>query len=173
MKVYIVFCSYDPRYESYSPYDAAKQVAGVFSTYEAAEEFRVGKGFIEPVVEYEVSDASIKSNEERCMLIEMFGVVDENGLKSFEDIITFKIADEYTCRAYTGLLSQHTYLKHGIYHIKNYHIIPVEAWDEEKYKAKYTKLLKAQAELATKMLAEGAGWSETETAIRKLDAEGI
>jgi hypothetical protein len=61
----------------------------------------------------------------------------------------------------------------GIFTVYNYRYIPADIWDEEKYKAKFTKALYDLAALAKSMFAEGANIDLVNMALRNKDEEDV
>lgn len=62
-----------------------------------------------------------------------------------------------------------SYHRPGVFTLYNYHYIPADKWDEEKYKAKFTNALYDLAGMAKAMFAEGASIRDVEQALRDVD----
>ena len=63
--------------------------------------------------------------------------------------------------------------RNNIFTIYNYRCIPADKWDEEKYKAKFTKSLYDLAALARSMFAEGANIDMVNMALRNKNEEDV
>lgn len=153
MKVYIVTSG------SYSDYMIEK----VFSNKAAAEEYKKWHNLINDIEEYEVYDEPFeKTDGEKVMFIEVRGTVYPEAMVDIRYTIRPEMIQAGHTTGCNGLTDYHN----RIYTIYTYHYIPVEQWDEEKYKAKYTKALYDLAGITKAMFAEGATVRDVEQALR-------
>ena len=155
MKVYIVTDS------SYSDYTIEK----IFSNRPAAEEFKKWRNIRNEIDEYEVYDAPFEQVDgERVMFIRVQGTVYPEAIVDIRyEIRRDMINANRDCRSGRGIL---TYKNPKVFTLYNYHYIPADMWDEEKYKVKYTKALYDLASVAKDMFAEGATVRDVERALR-------
>lgn len=160
MKVYIVT---DGCYSDYT-------IERVFSNREAAEEYKKWCNFSNDIEEYELCDMPFGANDgEKVMFIKVAGAVYPEAVVDLRyEIRRSLINTDRTCRSGRGILS---YTKPGVFTLYNYHYIPADIWDEEKYKAKFTKALYDLAGRVKAMFAEGASVRDVELALREADEE--
>jgi hypothetical protein len=160
MKVYIVTDS------CYSDYMIEK----VFSNREAAEEYKKWHNIHNDIEEYEVHDEPFEKCEgEKAMFIRVQGTVYPEAVVGIRyEIRHDMISTDRASRSGRGIME---YMKPGVFTLYNYHYIPADKWDEEKYKAKFTKSLYDLATLAKSMFAEGASVRDVEQALREVEDE--
>ena len=151
MKIYIVT---DGAYSDYT-------IEKIFSNRPAAEEFKKWRNIRNEIEEYEVYDEPFEQNDgEKVMFIRVQGTVYPEAVVDIRYEIRPELARER--RSARGILS---YKQPGIFTLFNYHHVPADLWDEEKYKAKYTKALYDLAGIAKAMFAEGASVRDVEQAL--------
>ena len=158
MKIYVVT---DGCYSDYT-------IEKVFSNRAAAEEFKKWHNFTNEIEEYEVYDEPFgKLDGEKVMFIRVQGTVYPEAIVDIKyEIRPAVINQNSSCRSSKGLL---TYTKPGVFTVYNYHHIPADQWDEEKYKAKFTKALYDLAGIAKNLFAEGASVRDVELALREVE----
>ena len=154
MKVYIVTDG------SYSEYTIEK----VFSNRPAAEEFKKWRNISNDIEENEVYDKPFGEYDgEKGMFIRVQGTVYPEAVADIRYEIRRELLID-TCEPHgRGIMMHH---KPGVFVIYNYHYVKADLWDEEKYKAKYTKALYDLAGIAKAMFAEGASVRDVEQAFR-------
>ena len=158
MKVYIVTSG------SYSDYMIEK----VFSNKAAAEEYKKWHNITNDIEEYEVRDEPFeKLDGEKVMFIDVRGTVYPEAMVDIRYTIRPEMirADRATSR--NGLAEY----RNGVYTIYTYHFVLADQWDEEKYKAKYTKALYDLAGITKAMFAEGATVRDVEQALREREED--
>lgn len=155
MKVYIVT---DGAYSDYS-------IEKVFSNRSAAEEFKKWRNIRNEIEEYEVYDEPFEQVDgERVMFIRVQGTVYPEAIVDIRyEIRRDMINANRDCRSGRGIVG---YKNPKVFTLYNYHYIPANMWDEEKYKVKYTKALYDLASVAKDMFAEGATVRDVEQALR-------
>ena len=144
MKVYIVT---DGSYSDYS-------IQRVFSNLPAAEEYKKWHNIRNEIEEYDVCDEPFTASDgEKAMSIRVEGMVYP------EAVVALKY-DIKPCVIYNNSITHNAGVwdrrGNGVFNIFNYHCIPADRWDEEKYKAKFTKALYDLAGLAKLLFADGA-----------------
>jgi hypothetical protein len=146
MKVYIVTNG------EYSDYMIEK----VFSNRPAAEEFKKWHNIRNEIEEYEIYDEPFtKEDGERAMFIRVQGTVYPEAVVD----IKYDIRPNMICEGAITRGSGVSKLGHRgseAFEIYTYRFIPADLWDEEKYKAKFTKALYDLAAIAKSMFADGA-----------------
>jgi hypothetical protein len=143
MKVYIVT---DGTYSDY-------MIERVFSTREAAEEYRQWKRICNEVEEYEVHDNAFTTEDgDKAMFIEVRGTVYKEGVVNITYDIRRALTNDDTRTRGSGVYASNP----DSFSIYTYRYIPVDRWDEEKYKDKLTKSLYDLAAMAKDMFADGA-----------------
>lgn len=154
MKIYVVTDG------SYSDYAIEK----VFSNRPAAEEFKKWRNIRNEIEEWEVYDEPFgQADGEKVMFIRVQGTVYPEAIVDIRyEIRRDMINANRDCRSGRGIMA---YNKPGVFTLYNYHYVPAELWDEEKYKAKYTKALYDLAGIAKAMFAEGASVRDIEQAL--------
>ena len=154
MKVYIVTNG------DYSDYMIEK----VFSNREAAEEYKKWHNIRNEIEEYEVHDQPFDELDgDKVMFIRVQGKVYPEAVVDIRYEIRRELINATRDkRSGRGLLGYH---KPGVFDVYNYHFVPVDQWDEDKYKAKYTKALYDLAGIAKAMFAEGASVQDVERAL--------
>lgn len=157
MKVYIVTDG------SYSDYTIEK----VFSNLDAAEEFKKWRSITNDIEEYEIYDEPFGANDgEKVMFIGVQGTVYPEAVVDISFNIRRDMRYDGSNTKGAGIDSYH---RPGVFTLYNYHYIPADKWDEEKYKAKFTKALYDLAGMAKAMFAEGASIRDVEQALRDVD----
>lgn len=162
MKVYIV------TYGSYSDYTIEK----VFSNREAVEEYKKWHNITNCIEEYEIYDKAFeKADGERVMFIRVQGTVYPEGVVDIRyEIRPDMINADSRVTSGHGILD---YTHRGVFSIYNYHYIPIDLWDEENYKNKFTKSIYDLAGIVKSMFAEGASIRDVENALREVEEEDI
>jgi hypothetical protein len=159
MKVFIVT---DGTYSDY-------MIERVFATRYAAEEYKKWHGIRNEVEEFDVYDEPfIKEDGERAMLIRVQGMVYPEVVVNIRHETRPSMIHSYTITRGAGISSMG---KDSGFSIYTFRYIPVEHWDEEKWKAKMTKHLYDLAAMAKSMFAEGASISMVEEALSEQDME--
>lgn len=150
MKVYIVT---DGSYSDYT-------IERVFSSREAAEEYRVWKRIRNDIEEYEVYDEAFTTEDgEKAMFIKVQGTVYPEAVVSIIYDIRHAMLHKDTRTRGAGVVvsSLNRYHpKSDHFNIYTYRYIPLDRWDEDKYKDKLTKSLYDLAAMAKDMFADGA-----------------
>lgn len=162
MKVYIVT---DGCYSDY-------MIEKVFSNREAAEEYKKWRSITNDIEEYEIYDEPFGANDgEKVMFIRVQGTIYPEAIVDIRYEIRRDLLNaDRASRSGRGVMA---YNKPGIFTIYNYHYIPADKWDEEKYKAKFTKSLHDLAGMVKAMFAEGASVRDVELALREADEEEV
>jgi hypothetical protein len=161
MKVYIVT---DGCYSDYT-------IEKIFSSREAAEEYKKWLHISNEVREYEVYDEPFtKEDGERAMFIRVQGTVYPEAVVDISFNIRPDMRREGNITRGAGIME---YKKPGVFVIYSYCYVPADKWDEEKYKAKFTKSLHDIAGKAKAMFAEGASVRDVEHALRAEDEEDV
>lgn len=158
MKVYIVT---DGEYSDY-------MIEKVFSNREAAEEYKKWHNIHNDIEEYEVHDEPFTEGE-RAMVIRVQGTVYPEAVVDIKFDIRPNMIYEGTITRGAGVMGLQR--NNSIFTIYNYRYIPADIWDEEKYKAKFTKSLYDLAALAKSMFAEGANIDMVNLALINKDEE--
>ncbi len=158
MKIYIVTSG------CYSEYMIEK----VFSNRAAAEEFKKWHNITNDIEEYEVFAEPLEKHEgEKAMFIRVQGTVYSEAVVDIKYVIRPALIREGGTTQHNGLVD---YNKHsGSFTLYNEHFIPVANWDEEKYKAKFTKALYDLAGIIKAMFAEGASVADVSQTILERD----
>lgn len=144
MKVYIVT---DGTYSDYS-------IEKVFSNRPAAEEYKKWHNIHNDIEEYEVYDEPFeKADGEKVMFIRVSGDVYPEAVVNIRYEIRHDVVTDYSFKRGAGI-SKYGFNQH--YTLYLYRYIPADKWDEEKYKAKFTKALYDYAAMAKAMFADGA-----------------
>lgn len=154
MKVYIVT---DGIYSDY-------MIQKVFSNRPAAEEYKKWNNITNDIEEYELYDEPFgKYDGEKVMFIRVQGTVYPEAVVDIKyEIRPDMVNEDHRTGRGQGLLD---YRRPGVFSIYNYHYIPVDLWDEKKYKDKFTKALYDLAGIAKAMFAEGATVRDVEKAL--------
>jgi hypothetical protein len=160
MKVYIVT---DGEYSDY-------MIERVFSNREAAEEYKKWHNIHNEIEEYEIYDEPFtKEDGEPAMFIRVQGIVYPEAVVDLRyDIRHNMIRLNRSNSRGAGISDYH---RSGVFTIYNYHYIPADKWDLEKYKNKFTKALYDLAAKAKAMFAEGASIRDVELALSEYDEE--
>lgn len=160
MKVYIVT---DGEYSDY-------QIMKVFSNKPAAEEYKKWHHIYNDIEEYEVFDEPFeKIDGKKAMFIRVQGTVYPEAVVDLKyDIRHDMINSDRNVTSGHGILE---YKRPGVFSLYNYHYIPADLWDEEKYKNKFTKSLCDLAGIVKSMFAEGASVSDVELALRDVEVD--
>ena len=158
MKVYIVT---DGDYSDY-------MIEKVFSNKDAAEEYKKWHNIKNSIEEYEVHDMPFEESDgDKVMFIRIQGTVYPEAVVDIRYEIRRDIVNATRDkRSGRGLLAHH---KPGVFDVYNYHYVPVDQWDEDKYKAKYTKALYDLVGIAKAMFAEGATVRDVEQTLRNME----
>ena len=159
MKVYIVT---DGCYSDYT-------IEKVFSNRPAAEEYKKWHNITNEIAEYEVYDEPfIEEEGEKVMFIRVQGTVYPEAVVDLRYEIRPAMIKEGSITRCNGLMD---YKKPGVFTLYTYRYIPADKWDEEKYKAKFTKALYDLAGMAKAMFAEGASVQDVERALWEQEDE--
>ena len=158
MNVYIVTDG------SYSDY----MIERVFSSREAAEEYRHWKRIYNDIEEYQVHDkAFTKEDGEKAMFIKVQGTVyPEAVVNIIYDIRPTLLFEDARNRG-AGVITN----PKDAFTIYTYRYIPLDHWDEEKYKDKLTKSLHDLAATAKDLFSEGASPVMVDRALRDVEVE--
>ena len=156
MKVYIVT---DGCYSDY-------MIKKVFSNHEAAEEYKYWHHINNEIEEYEINDEPFtKAEGERAMLIRVQGTVYPEAIVNIAYEISPTIISPGTITKSTGISNFYHYGIKSSFDLYTYSCIPIDNWDEKKYKDKFTKALYDIAAMAKAMFAEGASVQDVEQAL--------
>lgn len=148
---------------SYSEYAIEK----VFSNKASAEEYKKWHNITNDIEEYEVYDEPfVKEDGEKMMFIRVQGTVYPEAVVNIRFDIRPAILLDGTITRCAGLFSLP---KNNCFDIFSYAHIPVDKWDEEKYKDKFTKSLYDLAGIAKSMFAEGATVDMINLALRNTE----
>lgn len=160
MKVYIVTDG------SYSEYSIEK----VFSNREAAEEYKKWHNIYNEIEEYDIYDEAIEeAGWEKAVMLRVQGTVYPEAVVGLTYDIRYQTIHDTSIRRGVGI---HTYGKKlGVFDLYFWRYIPADKWDEEKYKAKFTRALYDLAGMAKAMFAEGAFVRDVEQALREVEDE--
>jgi hypothetical protein len=162
MKVYIVT---DGDYSDY-------MIEKVFSNREAAEEYKKWHNIHNEVEEYEIYDEPFtKEDGEKAMVIRVQGTVYPEAVVDLKFDIRPSMILEGSITRGAGVMGYQR--NNNIFVVYSYRYIPADKWDEEKYKAKFTKSLYDLAALAKSMFAEGANIDMVNMALRNKDEEEV
>ena len=157
MKVYIVT---DGAYSEY-------MIEKVFSNRPAAEEYKKWRHINNAIEEYEIYDEPFeKFDGQKAMFIRVQGTVYPEAVVDLRYEIRPEMLREGAITKCNGLLD---YKRPGVFTIFMYRFILVENWNEEVYKAKFTKALYDLAGIAKAMFAEGASVQDVEQALREAE----
>ena len=159
MKAYIVT---DGTYSDYT-------IEKVFSNLEAAEEYRKWRRIRNEIEEYEIYDEAFTPGDGKpYMFVRIQGTVYPEAVVDIRFEYYPEVKKEETIHKCAGL-TKHS---NNIFTIYKYGFVPAELWDEEKYKAKYTKILYDLAGMAKAMwYIEGLDPELICTAIRNKNEE--
>lgn len=161
MKVYIVT---DGAYSDY-------MIEKVFSNRAAAEEYRKWHNIHNEIEEYEVYDYPFTQEDgEKAMVIRVQGTVYPEAVVNIRFDIRPTMLHDGTITRCAGLFSLPK--NNNCFDIYSYAYVTIDKWDEEKYKAKFTKSLYDLAALAKSMLAEGANIDMINLALRNRYEDG-
>lgn len=156
MKVYIVT---DGCYSEY-------MIEKIFSNREAAEEYKKWRNITNEIEEYEIHDESFTKEEgERAMLIRVQGTVHPEAIVNIAYEISPTMISPGTTTKGTGISNFYHYGIKSSFDLYTYSRIPIDNWDEEKCKDKFTKALYDIAAMAKAMFAEGASVQDVEQAL--------
>ena len=159
MKIYIVT---DGCYSDYC-------IERVFSNRPAAEEYKKWHNIRNDIEEYEVHDEPFEQYDgEKVMFIRVQGTVYPEAVVDIKYDIRPDMINPARHGGCAGIIEYHTPHPYVIY---IYRYIPADKWDEEKYKAKYTKALYDLAAIAKAMFAEGASIRDVDQALRNEEIE--
>lgn len=156
MKVYIVT---DGCYSDYS-------IEKVFSNRPAAEEYKKWHNISNEIEEYDLFDEPFTTEEGvKVMFIRVQGMVYPEAVVDVHyEIRPDLINKDRSITSGAGIIE---YRKAKVFSVYNYHYVSAEKWDEEKYKAKFTKALYDYAAVAKSMLADGANPNMINEALNK------
>lgn len=157
MTVYIVT---DGNYSEYS-------IEKVFSNRSAAEEYKKWHNITNDIEEYEVYDEPFTEGN-RAMVIRVQGTVCPEAIVDIKFDIRPTMVYEGAITRGAGVMGIQR--NNRIFTIYNYKYIPVDIWDEEKYKDKFTKSLYDLAIVAKSMFADGANVDMVNLALMNREA---
>ena len=153
---------------SYS--DSDYRIEKIFSNKAAAEEYKKWHNITNDIEEYEVYDEPfVKEDGEKTMFIRVQGTVYPEAVVNIRFDIRPSMLLDGTITRCAGLFCLPK--DNNCFDIYSYAHIPVDKWDEEKYKDKFTKSLYDLAGIAKSLFAEGAAVDMINLALR--DAEGL
>ena len=159
MKIYVVTDG------SYSDYTIEK----IFSNRPAAEEFKKWRNIRNEIEEYEVYDEPFEQHDgEKVMFIRVQGIVYPEAVVNIRYEIRPELLRDWERSKSAGITSVS---KPGVFNIYCYRHVPVDKWDEEKYKDLLAKVLYDYAGIVKAMLVEGASIRDIETALFDRDKE--
>lgn len=159
MKVYVVTDG------SYSDYTIEK----IFSNRPAAEEFKKWRRIQNDIEEWEVYDEPFGTQDgEKVMFIRVQGTVYPEAVVDIRYDIRPELLRDWELSKGAGI---HSVSKPGVFNIHCYRHVPVDKWDEEKYKDLLTKVLYDYAGIVKAMLAEGASIRDVEMALYQREKE--
>ena len=162
MKIYIVT---DGCYSDY-------MIDRVFSNRSAAEEYKKWHNIYNEIEEYEVYDEPFTTTDgEKFMFIRVGGIMFPEAVVNLDYTIRPDIRREGDTIRGCGIMNGH--IRPGVFDIYLYRYIPVDKWNEEKYKDKLTKALYDYAAMAKSMFADGASIRDVEQALRAKEIEEI
>ena len=161
MKIYVVT---DGEYSDYC-------IEKIFSNKPAAEEYKKWRNIRNQIEEYEVYDKAFEECEgEKVMFIRVQGTVYPEAVVDIRYDVRPDVVDNARQKSDRGVMSAYkTDTPAFTFVVYNWHYIPADNWDEEKYKAKFTKALYDQAAFAKNLLAEGASIHDVEIALRGME----
>ena len=162
MKVYIVT---DGCYSDYT-------IQKVFSNLPAAEEYKKWHNITNDIEEYEIHDEPFGEYDgEKSMFIRVQGTVYPEAVVDIKyQIRPDMVNEDYKSTRGCGISD---YQKSGVFTIYNYHYVPVDKWDEKKYKDKLTKALYNLAYIAKAMFMEGAAVYDVEQVFKERGEVGL
>ena len=155
MKVYIVTDG------DYSEYGIQK----VFSNIEAAEDYKYWHHITNEIEEYEVSDSWNDDNQKKYMYIRVMGKCYPEAVVDINYEIYPNMCGDAVPKHSVGIWNYFKYDREGFFTLYTYHLIPIENWDEQKCKDRYTKSLYDLNILVRAMLADGATWDMVNLAL--------
>lgn len=160
MKVYIVT---DGCYSDYT-------IEKVFSNRPAAEEYKKWHNITNEIEEYDIYDEAIEeAGWEKSVMLRVQGTVYPEAVVDLTYDVRYQTIHETYARRGAGVHTSGK--KPGVFDLYYYRYIPADKWDEEKYKAKFTKALYDLAGMAKAMFAEGASVQDVEQTLRNKDEE--
>jgi hypothetical protein len=160
MKVYIVT---DGCYSDYT-------IVKVFSNRPIAEDYKKWHNITNDIEEYDVCDETFEEvGWEKCVMLRVQGTVYPEAVVDLTYDIRYQTIHETYLRRGAGIHMSSK--KPGVFDLYYYRHISADKWDEEKYKAKFTKALYDLASIAKAMFAEGASVRDVEQAIRNTAEE--
>lgn len=140
----------------------------VFSNREAAEEFKKWHHIDNDIEEYDIYDEPfVKEDGEKMMFIRVQGTVYPEAVVNIRFDIRSAMLLDGTITRCAGLFGLPK--NNNCFDIYSYAHIPVDKWDEEKYKDKFTKSLYDLAGIAKSMFAEGATVDMINLALRNAE----
>ena len=123
------------------------------------------------IEEFDVYDEPfIKEDGERAILIRIQGTVYPEAVVNIRFETRHTMVHDHTKTQGAGI-TRMNYGPDRSFTIYTYHCVPINSWDEEKWKAKMTKHLCDLAAVAKSMFAEGASVSMVEEALSEQDME--
>ena len=156
----IVYVVTDGDYSDYS-------IQKIFSNKEAAEDYKYWHHITNEIEEYEVADSWNDASSTKHMYIKVMGNCYAEGVVGTTYDIHPVMATDTTIKHANNIWSYHEYNSQGYFTLYCYHLIPIENWDEEHFKQKYTKSLYDLNALIRDMLADGATWDMIKQALTK------
>ena len=144
MKVYIVT---DGEYSDYT-------IEKVFSNRHAAEEYKKWHNIYNEIEEYDVQEEPFTDTEEKVMCVNVYGHAYPEAIVDIKYNIRHDTISSDTVRKAIHIGSCRP---DGLeFLIGLFYCVPENLWDEEKYKAKFTKALYDYTALTKSMFADGA-----------------
>jgi hypothetical protein len=161
MKVFVVTSG------CYSDYTIER----LFSNRSAAEEYKKWHGISNEIEELYVYDEPFtKEDGERAMLIRIQGTVCPEAVGNIRVETRHTMIHDYT-KTHGAGITRMNYGSDRSFAIYTYRSVPINIWDEEKWKVKMTKHLFDLVAVAKSMFAEGASVSMVEKALSEQDME--
>ena len=156
----IVYVVTDGDYSDYA-------IQKIFSNEEAAEDYKYWHHIDNPIEEYEVADSWGDNSSTKHMYIRVMGKCYAEGVVNINYDIHPTMATDMTIKHANNIWSYNEYASEGAFTLYCYHLIPIEHWDEEHFKQKYTKSLYDLNAFIRSLLADGAGWDMVKKLLAK------
>ena len=150
---------------TYSDYSIER----IFSNRPAAEEYKKWHSIRNEIEEYEIYDEAFTSDDgKKWMFVRVQGTVYPEAVVDIRFECRPDVRKEADIARGAGL----TKYPNNAFTVYKYGYVPAELWDEEKYKAKYTKILYDLAGMAKAMYyIDGLDLELICTALRNKDEE--
>ena len=143
------------------------RIEQVFSTKEAAEEYRKWHNIYNEVEEYHVHEEAFPDKSlQKVMFIDVHGLVYPEAVVNLTYNKHPDTIDNEVRRSYTSIHSSHM---KNVFGMTTYMYIPADQWDEEACMERITKVLYDKAALAKALFAEGASITDVQSVLNKED----